>query len=50
MCYYFDDLIKFSNFDIENYLTDGKSYGNFLIYDNSYKILISAKPFSIKVR
>ena len=36
-CYYFDDIIKFEDFDIENILTDEKLYENILVY-NTYKI------------
>ena len=38
-CYYFDDIIKFEDFDIENILTDEKLYENILVY-NTYKIWI----------
>ena len=27
-CYYFDDIIKIENFDLDNILTDEKSYEN----------------------
>ena len=37
MCYYFDDIIKLENFDLDNVLIDEKSDENILIYDISYK-------------
>ena len=43
---YFNKIIKFEDFDFEM-LLDEKSYENILIYDNSYKTLISAKPLHI---
>ena len=42
-CYYFDDIIKIEDFDLDNILLDEKSYKNTLLYDISYKILIGAK-------
>ena len=47
-CYYFDDIIKFGNFDLENILIDEKSSGNYLVYKISYKTLIGAKPLCIR--
>ena len=37
MCYYFDGVIKFEDFDFDNILKDEKSYKNILIYNFSYK-------------
>ena len=34
-CYYFDDIIKLEDFDIENILIDEKSQENILIYNIS---------------
>ena len=34
-CYYFDDIIKFEDFDFDNILIDGKAHKNILIYDIS---------------
>ena len=48
MCYYFDDLIKFEDFDLDNILIDEKSHENILIYDISYKNLIDPKPLRIR--
>ena len=47
-CYYFDDIIKFKDFDIDNILIDEKSYDKILIYDISYKNLIGPKPLRIR--
>ena len=45
---YFDDIIKFEDFDLDNILIDEKSYKNILIYSISYKTLIGAKPLHIR--
>ena len=47
-CYYFDDIIKLEDFDLNNILIDEKSHENSLIYDISYKTLIHPKPFRIR--
>ena len=36
-CYYFDDINKLENLNIDNIFIDEKSHKNFLIYDISYK-------------
>ena len=46
--FYFDDIIKLEGFDLDNILTDEKSHENILIYDISYKTLISSKPLQIR--
>ena len=46
-CYYFDDIIKLKDFDLD-ILIDKNSHRNILIYDNSYKTLIGSKPLRIK--
>ena len=46
ICYYFDDRIKFENFDIDIILIEQKL--NILIYDISCKTLIDPKPLRIK--
>ena len=46
-CYYFDDIIKIEDFNLDNVLIDRKSHENFLIYDISYKTLIGSKPLRI---
>ena len=46
-CYYFDDLIKFQDFDFDKILLGERSYKNMLIYAISYKTLIGAKPLDI---
>ena len=38
-CYYFDDITKLEDFDLDNILIDEKSYENNLIYGISYKTL-----------
>ena len=47
-CYYFDDIIKLEDFDLDNILIDEKSHKNILIYDISYKTLIGSKPLRIR--
>ena len=47
-CYYFDDIIKIEDFDLDNILLDEKSYKNILVYNISDKILIDSK--SLRVR
>ena len=32
-CYYFDDIIKIEDFDIDNILIEQKSYKNILVYN-----------------
>ena len=46
-CYYFDDVIKFEDFNFD-VLIDEKSYENILIYDISYRTLIGTKPLHIR--
>ena len=48
-CYYFDDIIKLEDFDLDNIFIDKKSHENILIYDISYKILIDSKPLRISI-
>ena len=43
-CYYFDDIIKIEDFDLDNFLIDEQSYENILVYKISYKSLIDSKP------
>ena len=43
MCYYFDDIIKLEDFDLDNILVEEKSHKNILIYCISYKTLIDSK-------
>ena len=47
-CHYFDDIIKFEDFDFDNILIDEKSHEIILIYDISYKTLIGPKPMRIR--
>ena len=46
-CYYFDDIIKIENFNLDNILIVKKSYENILVYNNTYKYLIG-KPLPIR--
>ena len=48
-CYYFDDKIKFEDFDFDNILIAEKSYENIFVHDISYKTLIGAKTFAYYV-
>ena len=45
-CYYFDDIIKIEDFNLNDILIVEKSYENILVYNISYKNLI-AKPLRI---
>ena len=47
-CFYFDDIIKLEDFDLDNILLDEKSHENILICGISYKALIGSKSLSIK--
>ena len=38
-CYYFDDIIKIENFNLDNILIVKKSYENILVYNNTYKFI-----------
>ena len=44
ICYHFVDIIKLEDFVPDNNLINEKSHENTLIYDISYKTLISQKP------
>ena len=48
-CYYFDDIIKVEDFDIDNILIHEKSRENTLIYDMSYKNVNDSKPLRIRL-
>ena len=45
---FFDDSIKFEDFDFAGTLIDEESHKIILIYDISYKALIDTKPLSIR--
>ena len=47
-CYYFDEIIKFEDFNSDNILIDEKSHESILIYSISYKTLIGARPLGIR--
>ena len=46
-CYYFDDIIKLKDFDLD-ILIDKNSHRNILFYDSSYKTSIGLKLLRIK--
>ena len=46
-CYYFDDIIKLEDFDIDDILIEGKSHESILNYGTSHKNLIDPKPLRI---
>ena len=43
-CYYFDDIIKSENVDMDNILIDKKLHENIFNYSISYKTLTGVKP------
>ena len=45
--YYFDDMTKFEDLNLDYILIDEKSYKHFSVYNISYKILIDGKPLRI---
>ena len=47
-CQYFDDIIKFEDFDIDNILIDEKPYKNIIVYKILYKTFMGAKPLRIR--
>ena len=47
-CYYFDDIMKFEDSDLDNFLVDEKSYENIFIFNVSYRTLIGLKPLRIR--
>ena len=46
-CYYFRDIIKVVDISFSHILLDEKSHANILIYNISYKNLMSAKPLCV---
>ena len=46
--YYFDDIIKIEDCNLDNILIDGKSHENILVYNTSYKTLIDVNPLCIR--
>ena len=46
--YYFDDIVKLDDFDIDTILIDEKSQENILIYDILCKTLIDSKSLCIR--
>ena len=49
-CYYFNDIIKLEDFDIDNVFIHGKSHENNLIYDISYKVLLEPNLYKLSLR
>ena len=47
-CYYFDELIKLEDFEIDNILIDKKSQETILINGITYTILIGSKTLRIR--
>ena len=47
-CYYFDDITKLGDFDLDNILIDETSHENVLMHNISYKTLIASKPLQIR--
>ena len=47
MFYYFDDIIKIKDFNLDNILIDEKSYENVLVCNITYKNLVD-KPLCIR--
>ena len=47
MCYYFDDIIKFEDLNLDNSFIDEKLYRSILVYSISYETL-GGKPLRIK--
>ena len=43
-CYYFDWIIKFGDFDLDNTLINDKSYENISVYNISHRTQIGTKP------
>ena len=48
MHYYFNDIIKIEEFNLDDILIDEKSHENILVYKISYKTLIDDKPLRIR--
>ena len=46
--YYFNDIIKIEDFDLDNISIDEKLYENILVYNILYKNLITSKPLHIR--
>ena len=47
-CYYFDDIMKVEDIDVNNILLDEKSYENILVFNILYKKFIDAKSLCIR--
>ena len=44
ICYYFYDIIKFGDFNLDNILKDEKSYGSISVDNFLYKKFTGAEP------
>ena len=47
-CYYFDDIMKVEDINVNNTLLDEESYQNILVYNILYKTFMDAKPLRIR--
>ena len=47
-CFYFGNITKIEDFNLDNILIHEKSYENILVYNISYKTLIDSKPLHIR--
>ena len=47
-CYYVDEIIEIKDFNVDNIVTDEKSYENFLVYDILHKSLINSRTLRIR--
>ena len=48
MCYYFNNLNRFEDLNLDNILINENSNENILFYNISYENLISTKPLRIR--
>ena len=46
--FYFDDITKIEDFDLNKILIDEKSFENISVYNISYKCLIDSMPLRIR--
>ena len=47
-CYYFDDIVKLEDLDLDSSLIHAKSHENVLIYDIKFKTWVDPKPLRIR--
>ena len=48
MCYYFDDIMKVGDINVDKILLDEKLYENILVHNVLYKKCMDAKPLHIR--